>query len=287
MSDKSDLVIETSKLTKQYPNGTIAVDGLNLSIRRGEVYGLLGPNGSGKTTTILILTGLTEATSGSVRVLGLDPLRQPLRVKRLVAYMPDSVGFYPEMTAAENIDYTARLAQIPPAERDRRIDEAIELMGLGEVADHRVGTYSRGMRQRLALAEVLVKEPRIAILDEPTQGLDPESAHEFLGLVESLREKGITVLLSSHLLDQMQRICDRVGLFYRGRLVLEGTVHELTRQVMGNQFAVRLTAESSDRDAFTSKLAALPGVLEFELERHSLDTIYREHLAKEREHATA
>lgn len=286
MSDTSSFVIETSELTKKYPNGTVAVDGLDLRVPKGEVYGLLGPNGSGKTTTILILTGLTEATSGSVQVLGLDPLRQPLQVKRLVAYMPDSVGFYPEMTALENIDYTSRLAQIPAAERDRRIDEAMELMGLGEVAQQRVGTYSRGMRQRLALAEVLVKEPRIAILDEPTQGLDPESAHEFLELVESLREKGITVLLSSHLLDQVQRVCDRVGLFYRGRLVLEGTVHELTRQVMGDQFAVRLTAESSDQDGFRKKLQELPEVTHLELERHSLGTIYREHLAKERAYAT-
>lgn len=287
MSDASTFVIETTGLTKEYPNGTVAVNNLDLRIRHGEVYGLLGPNGSGKTTTILILTGLTEATSGSVRVLGLDPLRHPLQVKRVVAYMPDSVGFYPDMTAIDNMDYTARLAQIPPAERDRRIDEAIGLMGLDEVARQRVGTYSRGMRQRLALAEVLVKEPRIAILDEPTQGLDPESAHEFLELVESLRDKGITVLLSSHLLDQVQRVCDRVGLFYRGRLVLEGTVHELTQQVMGEQFAVRLTAESPDRDGFSEKLRKLPEVRHLELERHSLDTIYREHLAKEREHATA
>jgi len=280
-----EAVIQTEGLTKTYPNGTVAVNNLNLTIRKGEVYGLLGPNGSGKTTTILMLIGLTEATGGSVKVAGYNPLRNPLAVKRQVAYMPDSVGFYNELTAAENLDYTARLAQVPGDEIGPRIDESLEKMGLSGVKNRRVGTFSRGMRQRLALAEVLVKHPQIVILDEPTQGLDPESAHEFLLFIRSLRDDGMTVLLSSHLLDQVQQVCDRVGLFFEGRLILEGTVDELSSQVIGNHFQVQISAVSDNREEFHRKLSGLEGVEDVKIESHRLDEVYRSYLAKEREHA--
>ncbi len=280
-------IIRTSGLTKQYPNGAVAVNDLNLSIGPGEVYGMLGPNGPGKTTTILMLIGLTEATEGNVRVAGFDPLRQPLAVKRLVAYMPDSVGFYNSMTAFDNLDYTSQLARIPAEERFQRIEDALERMGLADVKHSRVGTFSRGMRQRLALAEVLIKRPRIGILDEPTQGLDPESAPEFLQLIRALKEDGITVLLSSHLLDQVQQICDRVGLFYEGRLILEGTVNELSQQVVGDHFNVRLSAATEDKEGLQRMLGSIAGVEEVEIERHHLDEVYRTYLAKEREHAQA
>ena len=158
-------------------------------------------------------------------------------------------------------------------------------MGLADVKNSRVGTFSRGMRQRLALAEVLTKRPRIGILDEPTQGLDPESAHEFLQLIRSLKEDGMTILLSSHLLDQVQQICDRVGLFYTGRLILEGTVDGLSTQVVGDHVNVRLSAVAEDRDDLQRRLAGVAGVEEVQIERHRLDEVYRTHLAKERQHA--
>lgn len=283
----TDYIIETTALSKRYPNGTQAVESLNLRIRRGEVYGLLGPNGSGKTTTILMLLGLTEATEGSVTVAGYDPLRNPLAVKRQVAYMPDSIGFYPELTARENLDYTAQLAGLGPEDRGRRIDEALRRMGLEKVTTNRVGTFSRGMRQRLGLAEVLIKSPRIAILDEPTQGLDPESAFEFLQLIRSLRDDGITVLLSSHLLDQVQQICDRVGLFYQGRLVLEGSVAELSEELAQEEVNLSVVARPKDKQTLRSRLQADPEVEAVSLESHSLDTLYRRYLEKEREHANA
>lgn len=282
-----DAVIRTEGLTKRYPNGTVAVDHLDLTIHPGEVYGMLGPNGSGKTTTILMLIGLAEATQGTVRVAGYDPLRRPLAVKRQVAYMPDSVGFYNDMSAFDNLDYTGQLAQIPGAERLPLIDAALQRMGLSEVKHSRVGTFSRGMRQRLALAEVLAKQPRIAILDEPTQGLDPESAHEFLQLIRSLKEDGITILLSSHLLDQVQQICDRVGLFYEGRLILEGTVEELSKQVLGGHIRIQLSAVTDDRKGFQKTLAGIAGVQEVQIESHRLDEVYRTHLAKERQNVEA
>ncbi len=238
-------VIETKGLTKRY-GATVAVHRLDLTIQRGEVFGMLGPNGSGKTTTILMLLGLTEPTAGTVRVLGFDPAREPLKVKARVGYLPDSVGFYDELTARENMAYIARLNRIPPEEAYRRIEEALERMGLGEVIDHRVGTFSHGMRQRLGVAELLIKQPEVIILDEPTIGLDPEAAREFLQLIHGLKEEGITILLASHLLHQVQAVCDRVGLFHKGKMVLEGTVPELAQRVLGGAYRIYVGAEGPD-----------------------------------------
>lgn len=256
-------VIETQGLTKHY-GSTVAVDSLNLRLQAGEVFGLLGPNGSGKTTTILMLLGLTEPTAGWARVLGEDPLRNPLEVKRRVGYMPDSVGFYDELTARENLRYTARLNGMPRPEAEERISEALSGVGLSEVADRPVATYSRGMRQRLGLTEVLLKRPQVAILDEPTMGLDPEAAHEFLAMIRGLKARGITVLLSSHLLQQVQAVCDRVGLFYRGRLVLEGGVEALSDQVLGGAYRIAVEATG---DGLERVLSGIPGVVSVTLER--------------------
>ncbi|GAB4536962.1 MAG: ABC transporter ATP-binding protein [Anaerolineae bacterium] len=256
----SELVIETKGLTKHY-NGLVAVDGLDLAVRRGEVFGLLGPNGSGKTTTILMLLGLTEPSAGEVRVLGLDPARQPLSVKARVGYMPDEVGFYEELTARENLVYIAKLNGLPRDEAARRIDDALARMGLSQVADRRVDTFSHGMRRRLGVADVLIKQPHLIIMDEPTQGLDPEAAREFLHIIHSLKEEGITVLLSSHLLHQVQAVCDRVGLFHRGRMVLEGTVTDLAQHVLGSGYRIQLQAEGPE-SALTEALRGLPGVVE-------------------------
>lgn len=252
-------VIEAAGLTKRY-DALVAVDHLDLTIERGEVYGLLGPNGSGKTTTILMLLGLTEPTSGQVRVLGRDPSRDPLGVKREVGYLPDSVGFYDELSAQENLRYTADLNGLPREEAGRRIAEGLDRMGLRDVADRRVGTFSRGMRQRLGLADVLLKRPQVAILDEPTVGLDPEGALEFLGMIRGLKEDGITVLLASHLLHQVQAVCDRVGLFDRGRLALTGTVDALSEQVLGGAYRIHLEVGGQTPAVETSLLEA-PGVV--------------------------
>ncbi len=251
-------VIETQGLTKRYGD-FVAVDSLDLSVMPGHVFGLLGPNGSGKTTTILMILGLTEPTEGQVRVLGFDPERQPLSVKSRVGYLPDQVGFYDDLTARENLIYIAKLNGLRRDEAHRRVDEALARMGLADVADHPVGTFSRGMRQRLGVAEVLLKQPQLIIMDEPTQGLDPEAAREFLEIIRHLRAEGITVLLSSHLLHQVQEVCDQVGLFHRGRMVLEGTVQELARQVLGSAYRIHLElAEPSE--AVERALTQVPGI---------------------------
>ena len=256
----SDLMIEAHGLTKRYGNFT-AVDGLDLAVRRGEVYGLLGPNGSGKTTTILMLLGLTEPTAGTVQVVGFDPTRQPLSVKLRAGYMPDEVGFYDQLTAWENLAYISRLNGIPRREADRRIADALARVGLSDVADKRGATFSRGMRQRLGVADVLIKQPQLIIMDEPTQGLDPEGAREFLQIISGLSRDGITILLSSHLLHQVQAVCDRVGLFHRGRKVLEGSVEELARQVLNGAYRVRVEARGEPA-AILAALQAIPGALE-------------------------
>ena len=256
----SDNVIEAVELTKTYGHAT-AVNGISFTVGRGEVFGLLGPNGAGKTTTILMLLGLTEVSGGSVRVLGHDPQREPLAVKRMIGYLPDAVGFYDNMSARENLAYTARLIGFSPAEREKRIADALARVRLSDVADNRVSTYSRGMRQRLGLAEILMKGAEIAILDEPTSGLDPQSTEEFLDMIRALKADNVTVLLSSHLLDRVQRVCDRVALFKSGNIELLGTVPELAAQVLGGGFAVEVEATGKD---LTQYLKAVNGVLSVE-----------------------
>ena len=250
----NDIVVSASGLKKRY-GAVAAVDGIDLAIRRGEIFGLLGPNGAGKTTTILMLLGLTEVTEGTIDIGGFDPMRDPLEVKRRVGYLPDSVGFYDNLTARQNLGYTARLAGFSRAEADRRIAEALVRVGLGAVADHRVGTYSRGMRQRLGLAEVLMKGAEVAILDEPTSGLDPEATFELLDMIRGMKHDGTAVLISSHLLDRVQAVCDRVALFNEGHIVLEGTVPELAQRVLGGGYIYEVEA----RGEIERVLAAVPG----------------------------
>ncbi|MDR1111228.1 MAG: ABC transporter ATP-binding protein [Deltaproteobacteria bacterium] len=215
-----DCVVETFGLTKRYGRETV-VDGLDLAIGAGEIFGLLGPNGAGKTTTLLMLLGLSEPSSGRSRVLGHDPVREPLAVKSQVGYMAENMGVYADLTARQNLLFLAGLNGIEkPA-----VDECLELVGLASVADRRAGTFSRGMRQRLGLAEVLIKNPRLAFLDEPTLGLDPDGIATMLELIERLpREKGLTIVLSSHLLHLVSRVAGRVGILDRGRLLALGTV---------------------------------------------------------------
>ncbi|HXF37697.1 MAG TPA: ABC transporter ATP-binding protein, partial [Actinomycetota bacterium] len=222
--------VATRGLTKRYGD-VVAVDHLDLELRRGEIFGLLGPNGAGKTTTILMLLGLTEPTEGEARVLGLDPVRRPLEVKARVGYVPDDVGFYGGLTGRENLRFTARLNGLDGLAAEERIQLLLERVGLAEAADGAVETYSRGMRQRLGIADALLKDPDVLILDEPTVAIDPEGVAEVLGLIRSVaRERGATVLLSSHLLHQVRTICDRVGIFVAGRMVASGTVSELARR---------------------------------------------------------
>ncbi len=226
-------VIATRELTKRY-NGQAAVDGLTFSVRAGEVYGFLGPNGAGKTTTLLMLLGLTEPTGGQVRVMGIDPAREPIKVKRQIGYLQENMGFYRDLSGWQSLNYIAELNGIYGADARARIEAALVQTGLENEAHKKVGAYSRGMRQRLGFAEILLKNPRIAFLDEPTLGLDPDATNRMLEMIQDLcRRQKMTVLLSSHLLHQVQRICHRVGIMIGGHLVAEGPMQKLAAEKLG------------------------------------------------------
>jgi ABC-2 type transport system ATP-binding protein len=264
-ADDGSIRIRTRKLTKRYGD-LVAVDGLDLEIHAGEIFGLLGQNGAGKTTTILMLLGLTEPSEGEARVVGLDPARHPLEVKRRVGYMPDSVGFYGDLTGRENLRYTARLNRIPDALAEATIEEVIGQVGLTERADDLTETYSRGMLQRLGIADALVKDPDVLILDEPTTAIDPLGVGEVLELLRRLvNERGMAVLLSSHLLNQVQSVCDRIGIFTAGRLIGNGTIAELAERFGDGAAQIEVGfefASPADAERAPALLHAIEGVVD-------------------------
>jgi ABC-2 type transport system ATP-binding protein len=263
-------VVETHNLTKRY-HDKLAVNTLNLVVQEGEIFGFLGPNGAGKTTTILMLLGLTEPTSGRASVCGFDPTHEPLEVKRRVGYLPENPGFYEDLSARENLLYMARLNRIPEDEASRRTSEVLEQVGLSEDGRRLVREYSRGMKQRLGIAEVLVKNPSAVILDEPTLGIDPDGAIQVLELIKGLnREHRLTVMLSSHQLQQVQQICNRVGIIVKGRLIVQGEMDELGRAILkGRQWNFLLDVGGGN-DGLENDLRAINGVDEIEKRTHGL-----------------
>ncbi|HEY4695976.1 MAG TPA: ABC transporter ATP-binding protein [Candidatus Hydromicrobium sp.] len=232
MSDNNNLIISRN-LSKKYDQHLV-VDDFNITIKKGEIFGLLGPNGAGKSTIILMTLGLTEPTSGSISVAGFNSTREPLKVKRITGYLPEKVGFYEDMSAKGNLAYTAELNNITYGEIPRKIDEVLEIVDLSKNKNQVVKTYSKGMKQRLGIADVLIKEPELIIFDEPTEGLDVKVANQILQTILDLnKQKNITFLLSSHQLNLMQRVCHRVGILSKGKLITEGTVESLGRNMFG------------------------------------------------------
>jgi ABC-2 type transport system ATP-binding protein len=225
-------IIETKELVKAYGK-FIAVDKLNLHVDEGEIFGFLGPNGAGKTTTILMLLGLTEPTSGKARICGFDPTREPLKVKRITGYLPEKVGFYEDLTARDNLDYTSALNGLSKKIASRKISDLLDMVGLSEMAERKVGTFSHGMKQRLGIADVMIKDPKVAFFDEPTAGIDPEGIEQVLTLITKMAKQKVTIVLSSHQLQQVQKICTRVGIMSEGHLVAEGSVNQLGRDAIG------------------------------------------------------
>jgi ABC-2 type transport system ATP-binding protein len=230
---ETQAIIETQDLTKTY-NGQAAVDQLTFTLTEGEAFGFLGPNGAGKTTTLLMLMGLTEPTSGTARVLGFDPTREPIKVKQMIGYLPENMGFYGDLNAWQALGFMAELNSLSPDVADERIQAALKTVGLIDEAEKKINAYSRGMRQRLGIAEVLIKDPKVVFLDEPTLGLDPDATNRMIELIQQLcREKKMTVLLSSHLLHLVQKICHRVGIMIKGRMVAQGPMDQLAQEKLG------------------------------------------------------
>lgn len=278
-----NLAIETQDLTKSY-DGVTVVDRLNLHVGENEVFGLLGPNGAGKTTTILMLLGLTEPVSGTARVCGFNSTREPLKVKRLAGYLPENVGFYDNLTAAENLKFIADLNNISPVEAERRIGEVLEMVGLANERNMVVGKFSRGMRQRLGIADVLIKEPKVIFLDEPTSGLDPKGINQILDLIVSLPKRGTTVLLSSHQLYQVQKVCQSIGILSKGRIVIEGSIDELGREALaGGRYIIEVETAEPNAE-LVDILKKIKGVVAAEAQenmiRVSTDSDLRAEIAK-------
>jgi ABC-2 type transport system ATP-binding protein len=261
--------IETQDLTKNYGKVTV-VDRLNFKVKESEVFGLLGPNGAGKTTTILMMLGLTEPASGTIRVLGFDPAREPLKVKRITGYLPESVGFYEDLTAAENLGFIADLNNLSLTESKSRIDNVLEMVGLTEQRNTTVKKFSRGMKQRLGIADVLIKEPKLIILDEPTSGLDPAGINQLLDIIAGLPKMGTTVLLSSHQLYQVQRVCQSIGILSRGKMVIQGPIDTLGREaVAGGRYIIEVETAASPA-GLVEAIKGIKGVVSVETQGNKM-----------------
>lgn len=264
-----DYVIEAKELTKVYRSegkDVLAVDHLNLNVEGGSILGLLGPNGAGKTTFIMMLTGLTLPTSGSAKVLGYDIIRESREIRKKVGLLPEGFGFYDHLTAPQNLEYIAALNDIPKAERTKRIDEALSLVGLQDVKDRKVGGFSRGMKQRLGIAQALIKNPELLIFDEPTVGLDPEGSRAFKDLVLRLHKDGKTVILSTHLLFEVGPLCHSIVVMNRGKAIVQGRVKELVEKLMAEEgYRIRVEGRGN-LGTFADALRELKEVREIRLE---------------------
>ncbi|KPU62448.1 ABC transporter [Thermococcus sp. EP1] len=223
--------IEIESLTKKYKE-LVAVDNLTLNIEEGSIFGFLGPNGAGKTTTILSMLGLIIPDSGSIRILGSDVFKEPIKVKEKVGYLPENATVYGELTAWRNLEFFANFYNMSRAEKEKRIEELLKLVGLWDVRYRKAKTFSKGMKQRLLLAQALINDPEVLILDEPTSGLDPEGAHLVKSIVKEEAKKGKTVFFSSHILSEVEELSDNVGILVSGKLRAMGTLEEIKRQFM-------------------------------------------------------
>jgi len=249
--------IETRGLTREFGKLT-AVDDLDLSVEEGALFGFIGPNGAGKTTTLRLLAGLLEPTAGEVTVVGIPVGKDPRAVHRLIGYMPDFFGVYEDMQVWEYLDFFARCYDIPAARRRQVVVELLDLVDLAEKRDGFVQTLSRGMRQRLCLAHALVHDPQILLLDEPASGLDPRARVEMRELLKELQAMGKTLIVSSHILSELEEICDRVGIIEQGKLLFSGAVEDVYRQV-GQERVLRIRI-ISDREEALAALQDYPGV---------------------------
>lgn len=224
-------MITTEALTKTFKDFT-AVDHIDFEVKKGDIFGFLGPNGAGKTTTIRMLTTTLTPTSGTAKVCGYDILNQAIDVRKLIGLMPESPGFYDNMSALDILQFYAEFYGIPKSERKKKATELLEIMGLSEFMRKKIKTYSHGMRKRVALAQALINDPELLILDEPTGGLDPQGTYSFRRMIKGLRDKGMTIFLSSHILPEVQQICNRVGIINHGKIVAVDTIENLANKIV-------------------------------------------------------
>ena len=273
-------MVEATNLTKVYNSSTV-VDSLNLKINEGQLYGFLGPNGAGKTTTILMLLGLTEPTSGTGSIGGFNSSREPLKVKRITGYIPEKVGFYNDLSARSNLIYTANLNGISGKQAETEVARSLEDVGLKDKASTLVSTFSKGMKQRLAIADILVKRPKVAFLDEPTSGIDPAGIAQILDLISHIaKENNMTIVMSSHQLSQVERICSHVGMISKGKLLAEGSIEQLGKKAGGGKFAIEIQLAEITQD-IVDAIKSIRGVLSISRAENSLNVVCTEDLRRQ------
>ncbi len=250
-------MIEVEHLTKKYGD-LVAVKDLSFKVGRGKIWGLLGPNAAGKTTTMRILTGYLPATDGKAAVAGLDVFEQPNEVKKITGYLPEVVPLYPEMTVCDYLSFVAAIKQVPAGKRKAAIDRAIEVSGLKDVRRRLIQNISRGFKQRVGIAQAMIHNPDVLVLDEPTIGLDPAQIIEIRGLIKSLKGEH-TIILSTHILPEVTQTCDGVAIINEGRLMASGSLEELTASFRKN-IGVILKLRRGHEEALGA-LKELPGVV--------------------------
>jgi ABC-2 type transport system ATP-binding protein len=268
--------IEVDELRKLYPGGTTALAGVSFTVGRGEVFGFLGPNGSGKTTTVRILVTLLRQSSGAARVCGFDTAREPARVRELIGYAGQAIGLDDDLTVHENLALQVLLRRVSPAAIREQGEELVEALGLSELLHQRVGRLSAGLRRRVDLAQALVYQPAVLFLDEPTSGLDPQSRGALWGYLRRLSEEGVTIFLTTQYLEEADRACDRVAIIDRGRLVKVGSPAELKREVGEGRLLLTL-ADEDDRSRAADLLAASPAVARLERGRQGAPLVVYVH----------
>jgi ABC-2 type transport system ATP-binding protein len=253
-------MIETEGLTKKFKDFT-AVDNINFAVEKGDIFGFLGPNGAGKTTTIRMLTTILAPSSGSATVCGHDILKESIKVRSKIGLMPESPGFYQNMSGLDILMFYAEFYGIPKAERKRKATELMEMMGLRDFMKKKIKTYSHGMRKRVALAQALLHDPELLILDEPTGGLDPRGTHSFRMMIKGLRDRGMTIFLSSHILPEVQQLCNKVGIINKGNIVAVDTIENLANKLVakGNR-NVFVTADGVTQ-AMLGQIQTLKGIV--------------------------
>jgi ABC-2 type transport system ATP-binding protein len=253
-------IVRTEGLVKRY-DGTLAVAGVDLTVEEGEIFGLVGPNGAGKTTTLRILATLLAPSAGTAEIAGISITRHADRVRRIIGFMPDSFGVYDDMKVWEYLDFFARCYGIPAARRRRMIEDLLELVDLAPKRDNYVQTLSRGMQQRLCLAHALVHDPQVLLLDEPASGLDPRARVELRELLRELRTLGKTIVISSHILPELEELCTSVAIVDRGQVLAQGRVSDIERRLrFGAVLRVRLLLEGEALEAARAAFAGDPDV---------------------------
>lgn len=263
-------MIDLKELVKNYPN-TKAVDGVSLTIRQGEIYGLLGPNGAGKSTTIGMISTLVKPTAGEIIVKGQDLSQHPHVVKQLIGLVPQEIALYPTLTAGENLNFWGKMYGLSGEELRKRKKAVLETVGLADREKTAINTFSGGMKRRINIAVGLINEPEILIMDEPTVGVDPQSRNHILETVKELNRQGMTVLYTSHYMEEVEYLCDRIGIMDHGKLIAEGTKEELV-QLVGDNSKVKIQAKGLS-ETIIAELKALPQVADISLSEDQLDVL--------------